>query len=195
MIGALLVVAVATLLGYGVARADSRRNFLSEIALLVTFAVPSTVVGVGIINLWNRPGIPGGLYRSLAIIVVAYLARFTPVATLILAASVRQVPTSLEEAAELSGAGWLRRFTRIILPQLRSGVTAALLVTFIFAFGELGATVLVTPPGSSTLPVHIYTMIANAPPREVAALALMQMGIILIPLALFGIPGSWRRSR
>jgi hypothetical protein len=36
------------------------------------------------------------------------------------------------------------------------------------AFGELGAGVLVTPPGESTLPIRIYTLIANAPPAQVS---------------------------
>ena len=107
-------------------------------------------------------------------------------AALILAASVRQVPVSFEEAAELSGAGWLRIFTRIVLPQIKIGIAAAWVVSFIFAFGELGATALVAPPGESTLPVRIYTLIANTSSSEVAALALMQVCVVLAPLTLLG---------
>jgi len=44
--------------------------------LIVIFAVPSTVVGVGLIGLWNRPGPAASVYTSPAIIVVGYLARF-----------------------------------------------------------------------------------------------------------------------
>ena len=69
---------------------------------------------------------------------------------------------------------------------MRASVAAAWVVAFVFAFGELGATILVAPPGESTLPVRVYTLIANTPPSEVAALALMQVGIILVPLALLG---------
>ncbi|WP_243373296.1 ABC transporter permease subunit [Geotalea sp. SG265] len=108
-----------------------------------------------------------------------------PVAALILSATVRQISPSLEEAAEISGAQWGRTFTRIIMPQMAIGLGAAIVVAFILAFGEIGATVLVTPPGSSTLPIHIYTMIANAPSSHVAALALMQTTIILVPLLAF----------
>ena len=53
-----------------------------------------------------------------------------------------------------------------------------------FAFGELGASILVSPPGESTLPIRIYTIIANAPASVVAALALLQLMVILVPLAL-----------
>ena len=186
-VGATLIVAVAVFLGYGRARSRAKLRGAADLVLIVIFAVPSTVVGVGIIGLWNKPGPAAAVYTSPAIIVVGYLARFLPVAALILAASVRQISNSFEEAAEVAGASWPRTFARIVIPQMRSGIVAAWVVSFIFAFGELGATILVAPPGESTLPVRVYTLIANAPPAEVAALALMQAGIVLIPLALFSI--------
>jgi iron(III) transport system permease protein len=182
--GATIATGLGALLGYGRARARSRLRGLADLTMIVIFAVPSTVVGVSLIGMWNRPGF--GVYGSQAMVVIAYLARFVPVAALILAASVRQAPVSFEEAAELSGAGWLRIFTRIVLPQIKTGIGAAWVVTFIFAFGELGATALVAPPGESTLPVRIYTLIANTPSSEVAAMALMQVCVTLAPLALLG---------
>src|SRR6266508_2450016 len=194
-VGATLIVALGVLLGYSRARARTRWRDLIDLAFLVTFAVPSTVVGIGLIRLWNRPGLPGDVYKSMAIIVIAYLARFVPVGALILAASLRQIPISFEEAADVGGASWLRTFSRIVLPQIRTGLAAAWVVAFIFAFGELGATVLVTPPGESTLPVRIYTMIANTPTSVVASLALMQAVIILVPLTLFGMLARNRRGR
>jgi ABC-type spermidine/putrescine transport system permease subunit II len=57
-------------------------------------------------------------------------------------------------------------------------------IAFVFAFGELGASILVSPPGESTLPIRIYTIIANTPSSVVAALALLQLIVILVPLAL-----------
>ncbi|HEX6623720.1 MAG TPA: ABC transporter permease subunit, partial [Pyrinomonadaceae bacterium] len=185
-VGATLIFALAVVLGYGRARTRTRFRGLIDLAFIVIFAVPSTAVGIGIIGLWNRPGLPGDVYTSSAIIVVAYLARFVPVAALILAAGVRQIPASFEEAAEVAGAGWPRTFTRIVLPNMRASVAAAWVVAFIFAFGELGATILVAPPGESTLPFRVYTLIANTPPSEVAALALVQVGILLAPLSLLG---------
>jgi iron(III) transport system permease protein len=81
----------------------------------------------------------------------------------------------------------LRVFTRITLPQIKTGIAATWVVAFIFALGELGSTILVAPPGESTLPVRIYTLIANAPTSDVAALALMQVCVTLAPLALLGL--------
>jgi len=182
---ALLTVGLGLLLGYSRARTRTRFGRLADLVFIVLFAAPSTVIGVGLIGLWNQPGLLGEIYRSPLIIVISYLARFVAVAALILAAAVRQVPASLEEAAEVSGASWPRAFTRIVFPQITGATAAALVVSFIFAFGELGVTVLVAPPGESTLPVRVYTLIANAPSSQVASLALMQASIVLMPLIVF----------
>jgi iron(III) transport system permease protein len=161
---------------------------------VVLFAVPSTIVGVGLIGLWNRPGVFGTVYGTDAMFVLVYLARFVPVAALILSTAVRYVPISHEEAAAAAGAGWLRTMYRIVLPQLRPALAAAWIVVFVLAFGELGASVLIAPPGESTLPIRIYTIIANAPPAQVAALALLQAVVALTPLMILGAVTS-RRGR
>ncbi|HYN09797.1 MAG TPA: ABC transporter permease subunit [Vicinamibacterales bacterium] len=186
-LGATCIVAVGAWLGYARARTGRRAGRLADILFVVTFAVPSTVVGIGLIGLWNRPGLLGTLYGTDGMILVAYLARFVPVAALILAASVRQVPASHEEAAAVAGARWLRTVTRIVAPQVTLGLIAAWVVAFVLCFGELGATLLVAPPGESTLPVRIYTLVANAPASHLAALALLQSGVVLAPLVLLGL--------
>jgi iron(III) transport system permease protein len=191
--GATMITVLGALLGYGRARARNRLRGLADLTMIVIFAAPSTVAGVGLIGLWNRPGL--AVYGTQAMVVIAYLARFVPVATLILAAIVRQVPVSFEEAAELPGAGWFRIFTRVVLPQIKTGVAATWVVAFIFAFGELGATILVAPPGESTLPVRIYTLIANTPSSEVAALALTQVCVTLAPLILLGLFADGEKAK
>jgi len=183
--GATLSVLLGLPLGYG--RARARLGGLIDLVLIVAFAVPGAIIGIGLIGIWNRPGAASAVYQSPVIIIIGYLARFVPVATLLLAASIRQVSTSQEEAAEVAGAGWLSVFTRIVLPQIRTGLVAAWVIVFIFAFGEMTTTILIAPPGESTLPIRIYTIIANAPSSTVATLSLMQAAIVLLPLILLSL--------
>ncbi len=185
-LGASAVVGIAMWLGYARARTTRRVGRLVDIGLVVLFAVPGTLVGVGLIAVWNRPGPLGALYGTDSMLVLAYLARLLPAAVLALAASGRTVPVSHEEVAAVSGAGWLRTMWRIVIPQMRLGLVAAWLIAFVLAFGELGVSVLVAPPGETTLPIRIYTIIANAPSSSVAVLALLQAGVILGPLAVLG---------
>ena len=71
----------------------------------------------------------------------------------------------------------------------------ASVVAFVLAFGELGVSILIAPPGEATLPIRIYTIIANTPPSHVAALALLQTAVILSPLALLALALSVREAR
>ena len=182
-LGATFVVPVGGILGYARARTASRFAAGIDALWVVLFAVPSTIVGVALIGMWNRSGPAGRLYGTFAMLLLVYLARFVPVAALITAASVRQIPQSHEEAAAVAGVGWLRTLRTIVMPQIAGGLAAAWLIAFVFAFGELGASILVSPPGESTLPIRIYTIIANTPSSVVAALALLQLSVVLLPLA------------
>jgi ABC-type Fe3+ transport system permease subunit len=151
-------------------------------------------VGVGLIGLWNRPA-AAAIYGTDAMFILAYLARFIPVAALILAASTATVPVSQEEAAAVSGAGWLHTMRRIVLPQMQLGIAGAWVIAFVLAFGELGVSILVAPAGEATLPIRIYTIIANTPPSHMAVLALLQSLVIFTPLAALGAAASIREAR
>ncbi len=193
--GATLIVTIAVCLGYAQARASRGVRLAAQVLLVVMFAVPSTIIGVGLIGVWNRPGPFGLLYGTDAMLLLAYLARFVPVATLILAAATQTVSVSQEEASAASGVGWLRTVRGIVLPQLRVGVAGAWVVAFVLAFGELGTSILVAPPGEATLPIRIYTLIANTPSSNVAMLALLQSAVIFLPVAAFGAVVSMREAR
>ena len=193
--GATAVVSVAVWLGYARARADGRLGQSADILFIVLFAVPSTIVGVGLIGLWNRSGPFGAVYGTDFMLLLGYLARFIPVTALALAASTRYVPVSHEEAAAVAGAGWLRTMWRIVLPQIQFGLAAAWVIAFVLVFGELGVSILVAPPGEATLPIRVYTIIANTPSSHVAALALFQTAVIFVPLAALGAALSLREVR
>jgi iron(III) transport system permease protein len=193
--GATAVVSVAVWLGYARARSGRRLGQGVDVLFVVLFAVPSTIVGVGLIGLWNRSGPFGALYGTDAMLLLGYLARFIPVTALALAASIRYVPVSHEEAAAVSGAGWLRTMWRIVLPQIRLALEAAWVIAFVLVFGELGVSILVAPPGEATLPIRVYTIVANTPSSHVAALALLQTAVIFVPLAALGAALSLREGR
>jgi len=193
-VGTTVVCVLAVGLGYARTQATRAIGVVADVLFIVIFAVPGTIAGVALIGLWNRGGVVGAVYATNGMFLLVYLAKLTPLAALAIAAGLRRVPASHQEAAAVSGVGWSRTMTRIVLPQVRFSLLAAWVIVFTLAFGELGASVLVTPPGESTLPIRIYTLIANTPPSQVAALALLQVAVIFCPLAVIGIGLAARRS-
>ena len=182
MAAASIVVLAGTLLGYWRARASRRFGHLAEILWVVLFAVPGTIAGIGVIGLWNRPGVFGDIYRTDLIVVIAYVARFLPLGAVLCAAFLGRVTSGVEEAAVLSGASWRRTLVRIVLPLSARGLAGVWLVVFILMLGDVSLAILVAPPGESNLPVRAYTLMANSPVGDVARHALIQVGLSVLPL-------------
>jgi ABC-type Fe3+ transport system permease subunit len=180
--GASLVVLIGAVLGYWRRTAVPQFAHVAEALWVALFAVPATVIGLGIIALWNRPGTLGDIYQTGAIVCIAYLSRFLPIGALLCGAFLRRVPAGVEEAASVSGASWARTLIRVVLPMSRGGIGAVWLVMFILMFGDVALTILVSPPGESNLAVRAYTLIANSPTGDVARLAIVQMAVTVLPL-------------
>jgi iron(III) transport system permease protein len=195
MVGATAISATAMCLGYARARTITQGGAALDVLWIVLFTVPSTVVGIGLIGVWNRSAPWGGLYGTDAMLVIGYLARFLPVAALAVAAAMRSVPMSHEEAGAVAGSRWFRTMAHIVLPQIKLGLLAVWVISVILAFGEVGTSILVAPPGESTLPIRVYTLTANARPGHVATLALFQSLVILGPLVVIGIVLGARKAR
>ena len=153
---------------------------------LLLFTLPGTLIGVGLIALWNR-SMTGFIYASAAMVILAYLAQYTALTSRIMLATLGNVPQSLEEAAQMAGAPWFARILHVVVPAALPGVIAAWLIGFIFCLRDLGASMLVYPPGLDTLPVRIYTLMANGAPNLIAALCVILVFGTLIALASF----SW----
>jgi iron(III) transport system permease protein len=183
---AFLSIAIGLLLGYWRARTQARLKTLADVFWILIYTLPATVLGIGTVQLWSRP-LTSVLYGTWAILLLGLLARFVPIAALLLAAGVRQMPESLEEAALVHGSSWWRTLVGILIPNLKQSLVAAGLLVFILAFGEVALPLLLIPAGNSTLPLQIFTTITNSPDDVMAALCLLQVLVILITLLAAGL--------
>lgn len=154
--------------------------------------LPSTVIGIGLIALWNTRA-TAFIYATPAIIVLGYLAQYAALASRITVTALGQIPPSMENAAEIVGAGWLRRMFWIVGPLARRGLTAAWLVGYIFCLRDTGITMLVYPPGRDTLPVRTFTLMANGSAGLIAALSVVMIVATLLPVGLLGVVFRTRR--
>jgi iron(III) transport system permease protein len=173
-------------LGYWRAKTRWRWRAFVDVLWIMLFTLPGTVLGIGLLQLWNHPGL-SVIYGTWALLLLGLVARFAPVAALLAAAAIRQIPLSLEESALVHGASWRRALFGIVLPNASRGLLTAGLLVFILTFGELAITILLIPAGASTLPLHIFTVITNSPDDVMASLCLLQVVVILGLLLL----SSW----
>jgi iron(III) transport system permease protein len=183
LLGALAAVLLAFLAAWVLVRLRPPGSRAFLFLQLPLFAVPSVLVGLGLVTLWNRPGAMGGVYTSVLILVLGYVARFTPLLVPLVAASYRQLPGELDEAAQLDAATRWQILWHIHTPLLRSVLGAAGLLVFVLAVGEVPVSMLVAPPGRAPLAVRFFTLITNAPAEQVAALSLITTLLALLPVS------------
>lgn len=175
-IAASVLTAVGVVLGRAVARDRPGSGLLDSLGVLA-FVTPAAVFGVGIITVWNRPS-TAALYRSLGILALGLAARYGVIPARAFAVAVAQGSPHLEEAAAVQGASFFRRMRRIVIPLHRRAIASAWLLAFVFCLRDLETVVLFYPPGQAPLTVRILTLEANGPPGMVAALSLVQCGIV-----------------
>ena len=188
-LGASLLALVGFLAGYSIhTRALPFWRALDSLTLFL-FALPGAVIGIGLIALWNRPA-TNFIYATPAIILLGYLAQYSALTSRITVAALAQVPPSMEEAAQVLGAGWLRRTSSIVAPLAKRGLAAGWLVAYIFCLRDMGISMLVYPPGHDTFPVRIFTLMANGSESLIAALCVLMLAATLLPLGLLSL--GWR---
>jgi iron(III) transport system permease protein len=145
------------------------------------YAVPGTVLAIAIIIVFLPP-IPFvniSLYGTLGIILVAYLARFLALALRPTVAGMELVPKNLDEAAQVAGAGILRRLRAVILPAVAPSAAAGALLIFMTAFNELTVSVLLWSTGNETLGVAVFFLHYEGNSPAAAAVATISIAVTL----------------
>jgi iron(III) transport system permease protein len=182
-VAATLAVPIALVIAHAIERLRGGR-FLEPIVLL-PIAVPAILFGIGTINLWNHE-LTAEIYDGNAMILLLYLGRFLAFPVLVLAGAVAALDPQLEEAAELAGAGPLRRLRAIVAPPLRPSLVGGWVLVFVFAMRELDAAVLV-PAANHTVIFKAYNRIHFARDDSVAALCLLILFFLVLPGLLWSL--------
>ncbi|MBI2826368.1 MAG: iron ABC transporter permease [Planctomycetia bacterium] len=201
---ATVAVAAATWLAWRARRSRRWAAVLGTVIVLAA-AIPGPVVGLGIIRLLNQPdwSLPLFLYdRTILPPVLAQSFRALPLVCLLLWHAFHTIPTDELDLAALDGAGPTTTLFRIVLPQRLPALAAAWLVAFVVSVGELGATILVAPPGFEPLSVRISGLLHYGVEDQVAGICLaLSIAFALVGAAIIALLGRWlaaaatRRSR
>ena len=151
-----------------------------QIALALTLAPglwASVVIGVALIEAFNRP-LTGAFYDSAwGVTVWGNCARFLPLAIAIVWGATARLPAESLWAAANLGASPPRVALNIALPMLRGALAGAWGLVWAWSAGELTVTVLVHGPGGDTLPIPIFNFLHAGIASDVAALCLLLMAL------------------
>jgi iron(III) transport system permease protein len=174
--------ALAFAIGYTVhrTRVAGRRGL--DLISTLPVAIPGLVVGVA--YLWAWIGIPGGLYGTIWILALAFIARFMPDTVKSLSTSFLQIHRELEEAAWVCGRGTLGTIATIVLPLARPGVIASMTLLFVLAIRELGSSLFLYTSDTMVMSVLLLDYYEGGNIGKTAAFSLVQT--VLLALLIGG---------
>jgi iron(III) transport system permease protein len=160
-----------------------RRRIVADVVVTLPYAIPGTVIAIGLILAFNRPVLGGSvLVGTFWIVPLAYLIRTYPLVVRSTAASLDQIDRSIIEAAEGLGAGQWRLFRSIILPLIISGIVSGATLAAIACLGEFVSSILLYTYSSRPIAVEIFSQLRSFSIGTAAAYAVLLLcltGILL----------------
>lgn len=151
--GIISVFAASFLAFAGVLHKGTKTLLLNGSILLL--GIPATFCGIAMVSMYNR-FIPDFLYYSPWMTVHALVFRLLPIAFLILHADFSKYTDDYIGAAILDTGSFFPVFRHVIVPGSWGTLVGTWLILFVLGLGELSASIMVIPPGNSTLSITIY---------------------------------------
>ena len=196
VVATLINLPLALLLAWLVVKKRIRGAFLLDILASLPLAVPPVVVGYMLLLLLGRRGPLGRLldaalgweivFTWAAAALAAAIISFPLVARSVMVA-MQGVDDRIERSARSLGAGPFRVVFTITLPLAYRGILAGVLLGFVRAVSEFGATIVVAgniPGRTQTLPLAIYQNVQLGRDNEALVLVTVSVALAVATLAV-----------
>jgi iron(III) transport system permease protein len=167
---------LAFAIGYTIHRSHLPGRRSIDLLSTLPVAIPGLVIGVA--YLWAWIGIPGGLYGTIWILALAFIARFLPDTVKSLSTSFLQIHRELEEAAWVCGKGMLGTIRTVMLPLASPGVIAAMTLLFVLSIRELGSSLFLYTSNTMVMSVLLLDYYEGGNLGKTAAFSLVQMVLL-----------------
>jgi iron(III) transport system permease protein len=150
---------------------------------LLPFAVPGTVLALGLIVTFDEPSaLAGGavLVGTVWLLPLAYFVRHVPLVVRATQAALEGYDDRLSEASADLGAGPWTTFRRVALPVLAPGILAGALLTLVTALGEFVASIMLYVYGNRPISVEIFSQLRLYEFGQAAAYSVLLMGLVAL---------------
>lgn len=175
-----IALAIGLFAAYGLARFGKTIPAWFGSVFLLPLFVPEIVFGFSLLKtviVSLELPVTTALIVGHTIICLPYMVR-------VISASLSSFDFSIEEAAVSLGMHPIKVFLTIVLPNIRSGVIAAVVLAFITSLNDVAVSLFLTGPGVSTLPIEVFTYVEQFFDPSVAAVSVLLMGVTIIVMAL-----------
>lgn len=161
---------VCLIMAYLLKRTTVRGRRLPDFLITVGSGTPSVVIALALIMTMSGRFVIN-IYNTLAIMVIAYMIKYMLMGMRTVVSAFSQISPSLEEAAQISGSGWLRRLRDVVFPLILPSIVAGWFLIFMPCFYELTISNLLYSTNTKTLGVELFTYQTYHSQQTASALA------------------------
>jgi spermidine/putrescine transport system permease protein len=181
---AIISTLIATIIGTMAALAMYRYRFplynYSETVMYIPIVIPEVVMGISLLVFFVMINFTLGLTT----ITLSHIAFSIPFVALVVRARLHGYDKAIDEAAMDLGANELTTFWRVTLPTIMPGVLAGAMLALTLSLDDYVITYFTAGPGSTTLPLRVFSMVKTAVTPEINALSSIWVLIIFILLVI-----------
>ena len=142
--------------------------------------IPEIVLGFSLLrSIQVGAGLP-----VVSTLIVGHTLLVLPYAVRVISASLSSFDFSIEEAAVSLGSPPVKTFFTIVLPNVKSGVIAAVFLAFITSINDVSVALFLTGPGISTLPIQILAHVEQFFDPVIASVSVLLMVLTVIVMAV-----------
>ena len=146
---------ISCTMAYLLERTRVKGRRIPDFLITIGSGTPSVVIALAlIITMSGKFGI--NIYNTLSIMIIAYMIKYMLMGMRPVVSAMGQVHSSLEEAAQISGAGWLRMLKDVSIPLIGASVVAGFFLIFMPSFYELTMSNLLYSAKTKTIGYDLY---------------------------------------
>ncbi|QEW32220.1 iron ABC transporter permease [Erwinia billingiae] len=191
LIAAPLTAIVGLLTAWLIVRQKFAGRQAFEFALMLSFAIPGTVIGVSYVMAYNLP--PLEITGTALILIVCFVFRNMPVGVRGGIAAMSQLDQSLDEASLTLGANSFRTLRKVVLPLLKPAISAALVYAFVRAITSISAVIFLVSAQYNMATSYIVGLVENGEYGVAIAYSSVLIVVMLAIIAVFQLLVGERR--
>ena len=185
------------LLGYISAKGRGRlHGKLVEQLVFIPYLIPSVAFGGIYLSMFSQPQqifgvtLVPALYGTFALLTLVSVVKNLPFAARAGTSNMLQISGELEEAATIEGAGFFRRFVKIVFPLSKGGFISGFMLIFVSIMKELDLIILIMTPTTSTLPYLAFRYQNGNSPQASDCVAIVMFSIVFLVYAIANLSGK-----
>ena len=163
---------LGTLLGYGLARYRFAGQRIFSWLMYIPVVIPDIVMAVAMLLFFALLRRWTGLFElGLPTMILAHITFQIPFVAIVVRSRLSGMDPSIEEAARDLGADGWQTFRHVTLPLIAPGIVAGALLAFTLSLDDFVVSFFTAGPGSTTLPILIYSSVKRGITPDINALS------------------------